>query len=264
MKQSDLLNGLQQLLERSKPAVRQAPATDSTSLYLFKSLMERITMLKGDTGPQGLRGLMGPRGKDGINGRDGKDGRPGRDGKDGADGKDGKDASSNPAQILNIAERVVANHEKEFNHDPFLLGTKTVDESNIGKDKFLQYNGKNLVYVDPPKAEESKGRTISIPTTGAPSHFRIKTVTESYTVDPGDQIVHVDASAGDVTITFYTAEGNLGRHHYIKRIDDSANMVTFLLQGSQTVEFEADDLLPNRGSGREVYSDGSNWFHKHA
>lgn len=265
MNQSDILTGLQQILERSKrrPAPQQIPPVAESMLT---QLLGRITLLKGDQGPRGITGPRGPKG-DTVQGPRGPAGPRGPEGKPGEAGRDGKDAVANPEQILSISQRLLEQHEAEFDHskiDPFLLGAHRLDEANIGKGKVILFDGKKYVLADLPKAEESKGKTISIPTTGAPSHFRIKTVTENYTVDPGDQIVHVDASSGDIMITFYSAEGNIGRHHYIKRVDESSNTVTFVLQGSQTIEFQADDLLPNRGSGREVYSDGSNWFHKHA
>jgi hypothetical protein len=105
---------------------------------------------------------------------------------------------------------------------------------------------------------------ISSGGSGSSDRFRIRTVTTNYTVDPHDQIIHVDASAGNVSVTFYSAVSNEGRHHYLKRIDNSANTVTLVLQGTETVEFDVTDQLPSRGSGREVYSDNSNWFIKSA
>lgn len=270
MKQTrDLIGSLQATLAAHRVTPKQSESTDSTSMYLLKQLMDKITWVKGDKGEKGERGFTGPRGFKGDTGpmgNEGPRGEPGPKGEQGdpgKDGRDGKDGNADPKQILEIAQRITDNHEKEFDHskiNPFLLGSHKLDESTIGKDKVIKFDGKKLVFADMPKGEDPRQKVISIPTTGAPSHFRIKTVTESYTVDPGDQIIHVDATAGNITVTFYTAQGNEGRHHYIKRVDASSNTVTLAFQGSETWEFELTDQLPNRGSGRTAYAHDGNWF----
>lgn len=264
MKQSDILAGLQKVLtqSRQRPTVRtvtQQPV--DSSLQLLQHLLGQITLLKGDKGDRGMMGPRGPKGEKGDRGPEGERGDPGRDGKDGKDGRDGKDADVSLEGFMEIADKAVKTHEGLHNHDPFLVGSHKVDESQIGKGKVLSFDGERLTYVELPKVktikETSRGGGANMS-----SRFRIRTVTENAEVDIHDQIIHVDASAGDVTLTFYSAVSHDGFHHYVKRVDSSENTVTLVLQGSETIEFELTDQLPNRGSGRECYSDGSNWFLK--
>jgi len=261
MNSRQLLSGLQSALQSSRLPQRQP---QDPTVSILSQLLSRITFVKGDRGEPGIMGPRGFRGEKGesIVGPRGPKGEPGRDGKD---GRDGEDAEVSAAMLFEAATEAIQRHEKEVNHDPFLLGTKTVDESGIAKGKFLAYDGEKLTYVDPPESPQQEGlkanqTVISVPTTGAPSHFRIKDVSADYTVDPGDQILHIDATSGNVTVTFYSAEGNEGRHVFVKRIDSTENTVTLSLQGSQTLDFELSDQLPNRGSGRNVYAHLGNWF----
>jgi hypothetical protein len=270
MNQKQLLERLVQVTKRPTP-VQQAPQADSVSMYLLKQLMDKITWVKGDKGDRGdrgmigLRGLTGPKG-DSIVGPMGPRGPQGPQGKSivgppGPAGRDGLDGTMNTGEMIELSEKAVAKHEERHDHNPFLLGTKIVDESGIGKDKLLSFNGQKLVYVDPPKTE--KGKSIHIPASGGTGdRFRVRTVTENYNVDPGDQIVHVNAESGDITVTFYSAVSNDGRHVYIKRVDASDNTVTLAFQGAETWEFELTDQLPNRGSGRDAYCHDNNWFIK--
>lgn len=258
---SRLISSLEGVLHATRRGEHKAVHSDP-SLSLLSQLLAKITLIKGDRGPIGPQGPRGLRGQS-IVGPPGPQGRPGKDGKD---GRDGKDADMNLGDFFEIADKAVVSHEQRIDHsliDPFLLGTKHLDETTIGTDKFLKFDGQKLVYADLPGKLKSNEKIIPVSgSTGQSSHFRIRSVTADATVDPGDQIIHIDATSGDIDLTFYTAQGNEGRHHYIKRTDNTENTVTLVLQGSETIEFEVTDQLPSRGSGREVYSDGSNWFLK--
>lgn len=180
-------------------------------------------------------------------------------------GRDGSDGTMNTEEMIEIAERSVTKHEEQHDHalihDPKMLGELELDPSSAIDGKILAVKGKKIVGIDPQKVE--KGKSIHIPASGGTGdRFRVRTVTENYTVDPGDQILHVDASSGNVTVTFYSAVSNDGRHHFIKRVDASDNTVVLAFQGSETWEFELTDQLPNRGSGRDAYAHDGNWFVK--
>lgn len=112
----------------------------------------------GEQGPQGIQGFQGPRGERGaigFKGKDGKDGErgergpKGEKGADGKDGKDGKDADL--SQVRPIADASVKDHETKFDHkliDPFLVGTKTINESGMVDGMFIRYDAKSdrLIY----------------------------------------------------------------------------------------------------------------------
>ena len=74
----------------------------------------------------------------------------------------GKDVDMDEIYMIaeSSGERSVEQHEKRFNHlllhDPFMLGTKMVNEATLGKDRFLQYDGKNLIFADILRAKEGK------------------------------------------------------------------------------------------------------------
>ncbi len=146
--------------------VRQAQPKGQEETKLLSMLQTVLTTI-GSTpqikGDQGERGLMGPKpqkGIDYIDGQDGytpqkgidyfdgKDGKDGMDGKNGLDGKDGKDGTANLSDVKKVAENVVKKHEKDANHDPFVLGTKWINEEGMEVGMFVQYKGDNeLVYA---------------------------------------------------------------------------------------------------------------------
>jgi len=123
--------------------------------------------LPGIMGPKGEKGdsIVGPKGDRGDPGKTPvagvdypipKDGEMGPVGPAGKDGKDGKDGKVNKEEVIAFSKEPTRIHEKDYDHSlihsPFLLGTKTVDESAFGIGKFLTVgkDGK-LVYGKPAK-----------------------------------------------------------------------------------------------------------------
>ncbi len=105
--------------------------------------------LDGEQGEQGIEGPMGPQGEKGPIGLEGEIGPMGPRGPKGEKGDQGDDAD--PENVIPFAEAVVKVHEKKFDHsliDPFLIGSKRLDEKNIGKDKFMMFDGKKIVYSE--------------------------------------------------------------------------------------------------------------------
>src|SRR5215218_4257357 len=104
-----LLQGLSTALQRGNAKVREiqnfrtgGEVSDSTTLHLFKMLMDRITVLKGDRGERGPKGDKGDQGEQGEPGPQGAKGEPGAQGRDGPAGPAGESAAANPEQILTI------------------------------------------------------------------------------------------------------------------------------------------------------------------
>ena len=242
--------------------------------------MQGISGVRGIMGLQGRQGIQGERGWIGIQGEKGDKGETGekgemgekpipgidfpipKNGKNGKDGKDGREASVEELQEL--ARKEMNDHTTKFNHeflhDPKILGTKKVNESSLVHDGVLTYNK---------RTDELVFKKIVIPTGemhggGMSRRYKIKNITSSSTIDHLDDVIHADATNGDITLTIFSAVGKDGSHHFIKRIDNSPdNDVTFEMTNSETIDFETLYMLVNRGSGAEIYNDGSNWFIKH-
>ena len=129
----------------------------------------------------------------------------------------------------------------------------------------IKYDKKSdrLIYVKLPKVQ-TKG-TLMRNSSGARVRWRVITVTANYTIRPEDDVVHVDATGGSITITLFDGTTTRGKNVYIKRIDSTlGNGVTFAVQGNEKIEFESLHMLVNEGSGAEVYSDGTDFFLKSA
>ena len=125
---------------------------------------------RGEQGIQGFEGPPGPRGPIGLEGEKGPKGDKGERGpagKDGKDGRDGKDADI--SQVLPIAESLVKDHERSFNHDPFLVGSKKLSEAGMKDGMVIQYDAKGdrLVYSTikqvATQVSRLSGRGLSLP-----------------------------------------------------------------------------------------------------
>lgn len=72
------------------------------------------------------------------------------------DGKKFVDVGASKEEVSEISEEKVIEHEQRYDHkllhDPFLLGTKKVDQSNIKDKRFLRYDSKQnrIIYDDLP------------------------------------------------------------------------------------------------------------------
>lgn len=87
----------------------------------------------------------------------------------------------------------------------------------------------------------------------------ITTVTGNYTILADDDILLINATGGDITVTLPTAVGIKGKVYTTKRIDNSANTVTVDGDGSETVDDNADYNLFYL-EFVEIGSDNSNWW----
>ncbi len=109
----------------------------------YKPSTEQIFLCNGQDWKEiAMMGERGPRGEIGLPGRDGRDGES----IVGPMGPSGADGVANPAEITDIAQKEIKKHEKSVDHSlihsPGVLGTKKVDESSIGDDRFLKFDAK--------------------------------------------------------------------------------------------------------------------------
>lgn len=85
-------------------------------------------------------------------------------------------------------------------------------------------------------------------------------VTNNYTVQPGIDFVAVDASAGPVNITMPPAADGERKIH-VKKIDASANKVTVLPDGADTIDsYTGFDILFQNNSYIFVSNDVDTWW----
>lgn len=126
-------------------------------------------------GRRGVMGWEGPRGSRGALGLEGKQGKQGKVGPRGFKGDPGKDGIDTDIEKLKpLAAEAVSAHEKEYDHsliDPYLIGSKELDEENIGDKKVLQFDEKSnkIVYatikdISKKLAPHLLGRGFTLPT----------------------------------------------------------------------------------------------------
>ena len=235
-----------------KKAPQPGMPPDPWSYSILKQLLDKMLWAKGD---RGIKGEKGDRGERGERGEDGQQGTRGEHGEQGEKGDPG-----DPEAFRVMVEDEMQIHEAAFSHsliDPFLLGTKKIDETLIGKDKFLKFNGKEIVYADIPKQKERGGTLLH--GGGQSSSFEVSTITGATTL--GSSSVYLaDATGVAFTITLPTASGKRGRRYIVKRINTNANLVTIALTGSETLDGETSYTLVNPYSTMNIISNGSNWF----
>lgn len=269
-RQSRLRPILEQI-KKKKPIQKavSAPTTDQRLLEALLHKFEAHTVgLQGKTGERGPRGFKGEPGES-VVGPKGPKGEKGDPGKPGKDGKDAEDV--NTPKVHDIANKRLKRHEDQWNHqlihDPKVLGQFSIDHSQIKDGQALAVKGNRIVGVDLPKLEDIQ---IDFPKEmsgggGGRSQYKVETITSSTTISHLANVVLVDASNGDITITLYKAAGHAGSYTYFKRIDDTlTNSVTFATQNSENLEFETAYRLMNEGSGCEIFSTGSEFYIKHS
>jgi len=89
----------------------------------------------------------------------------------------------------------------------------------------------------------------------------VVTKTADYTTTALDEVVFVDASSNDVTITLVSASGIEGIQHNIKRVDDSSSYtVTIDGDSSETIDGETTITLDDQYAAVTIVSDGTNWL----
>ena len=230
-------------IDEEDPVFQQSPAAllETRDVRLLRSIPEIIRNIELTPGEKGDTGATGP------DGRDGKDGYTPVKGVDYFDGEQGpKGDKGDPAsfgEMKGIANSSVTTHEGQFDHalihSPETLGSLTLDEQSVAEGKFFQVKGGKIVCVDPPKPQVNMAPQIH---GGGASSVRSFTVTSSRTLDAMGIYV-IDATAGNITITLPTAEGKQNRWFELIRIDGSANTVTILPTGSETMSGMTDYVM---------------------
>jgi hypothetical protein len=83
--------------------------------------------------------------------------------------------------------------------------------------------------------------------------------TADYTITPADDVLLVDASSGNVTVTLPTAVGLDGKRFHIKKTDSSGYTVTIDGNGSETIDGSTTQTILLQHISLTVVSDNANW-----
>lgn len=87
-----------------------------------------------------------------------------------------------------------------------------------------------------------------------------RTITSDTTLNERDEILFVDASAGNVTIQLPSALGMKGAPRTIKKIDQSTNHVICVAQEGELLEGQPSQWLDTYLEAFTITSDDVNWF----
>jgi len=84
-------------------------------------------------------------------------------------------------------------------------------------------------------------------------------VSADFTVSQAYDTYLVDASGGNVEITIPEASDNVGFGFTVKRMDDSANTVTLVPSGTDTLEFDSQIVITAKGVALTLASYSNGW-----
>lgn len=231
------------------PAPQQAPKDDSAKL-LQQVLVEVASKphIKGDKGDPGRTPIKGidyyspqelaaflrkatPR--KGVDYFDGETGERGEKGDPGRDGTDG--VSADPSEMREIAENEMRIHKEVHDHtllhDSKKLGRLELDESQIEDGHFLYVKGDKIITMALPQVAQMVQPWMA---SQGVSSVRSFPITANASPDAMGIYV-IDASGGNITITLPSASGRENHWFEFIRIDDSANTVTIVPTGSETM-----------------------------
>lgn len=101
------------------------------------------------------------------------------------------------------------------------------------------------------------GQVVFIPTAAPP--VSVVVIVGPGPIAPTGDVYLVDASGGPAAIALFDAA--LALHRYtVKKIDASANPVTLVPFGVQTIDGDPNAILGVQYTSVDFVSDGSNWF----
>jgi len=123
--------------------------------------------------------------------------------------------------------------------------------SDLQDDDILKYNGSTWENIQP---EDTEGAD----TEGADKN--VTSVSTNYTILSIDDLILVDASSGDVTISLPSAVSNPGKEFDIKKIDSSENEVILDPYSTETIDTEDGQRIDYVGDCINIVSNSSNWY----
>lgn len=105
--------------------------------------------------------------------------------------------------------------------------------------------------------DATRGEWVRLQGNFIPFRLPWRSVSADYTIDPAtDGGIEVDASGGPITITLIAVAGNEGRTFIVKKIDASANTVTILPVGADTIDGDASEIILFQWTAVVISSNG--------
>ena len=89
---------------------------------------------------------------------------------------------------------------------------------------------------------------------------RVDTITSDTTVDTDYDVVLVDATTSNVTVTLPAASGAMHKIYTVKRLDGSGNTVSVTTPGTETIDGGRPYNLTAQYQFITIACDGSNWY----
>lgn len=89
--------------------------------------------------------------------------------------------------------------------------------------------------------------------------FPVVTKTANYTAKVTDEVILVDATSGNVTITLISASRTPNKYT-VKKIDSSANTVTVAAASGQNIDGDTTKVLSGQWDKTTVIPSGNNWY----
>ena len=96
--------------------------------------------------------------------------------------------------------------------------------------------------------------------TATNSFYSMVTVSGNASLATNVNVVLVDATESNLTVTLPNAIDNSGYYVTIKKIDATGNTVTVLTRSNQTIDGASFKLMPSQWIAITLVSDGANWF----
>jgi hypothetical protein len=133
-----------------------------------------------------------------------------------------------------------------------------VDGSGSGLDSDL-IDGKDSTYFAPQSSTYTKTEVDTSLDLKQNRKKNITSVNSNYTILPTDDLIVVDTTGGDVTITLIDATTSVGGNLEIKK-KVSSNKVNIVPYGSQTIEGKTSWVIKSAGVSMGITSDGTNYI----
>lgn len=92
------------------------------------------------------------------------------------------------------------------------------------------------------------------------SNVNIGNISADYTLDYTDDVLIVDATSGDVTLTLPSAVNSSGKSFCFKKIDNSGNKIIITPQTDETIDGQDLLVLQNAYDVYWIVSNGAVWY----
>jgi hypothetical protein len=140
-------------------------------------------------------------------------------------------------------------------------GTWTFDESTSGTIGITTIQDSGSSFSDNDTSlMTSAAIADKITASGGGGATPYTTITGDTTVTTSNEVVFANATSGAIDVTLYLAASNGGKTLTVKKTDSSANAVSILRAGSETIDGATSTTLYHQNEAVTLISDNSNWL----